>query len=158
MTSQVNAMKINYELEEFSDETCAEISRQLRTELIPHILENKSLLIDKTNEGVVEEILSKIGSVHSLQEHQETTCVPELTTREIVNTTSGRPNDEPGGIALVGALIGGGFGVLVVIAALSDPNYEGRVYLFLPAVIFAVVGFYIGSGIEKGVRQTRKKW
>lgn len=151
-------MKINYELEDFSDETCAQISRQLRTELIPHILENKSLLIDKTNEGVVEDILSKIGSVHSLQEHQETTWVPELTTRQIVDTTSGRSNDEPGGIALVGALIGGGFGVLVVIAALSDPNYEGRVYLFLPAVIFAVVGFYVGSGIEKGVRQARKKW
>ena len=151
-------MKINYELEDFSDETCAQISRQLRTDLIPHILENKSLLIDKTNEGVVEDILSKIGSVHSLQEHQETTWVPELTTRQIVDTTSGRSNDEPGGIALVGALIGGGFGVLVVIAALSDPNYEGRVYLFLPAVIFAVVGFYVGSGIEKGVRQARKKW
>ena len=158
MTSQVKAMKINYELEGFSDETCTEISRQLRTELIPHILENKSLLIDKTNEGVVEEILSKIGSVHSLQEHQETSWVPELTTREIVNTTSGRTNDEPGGIALAGALIGGGFGVLVVIAALTDPNFEGRVYLFLPAVIFAVVGFYVGSGIEKGFRQARKKW
>ena len=151
-------MKINYELEDFSDETCAQISRQLRTELIPHILENKSLLIDKTNEGVVEDIRSKIGSVHTLQEHQETTWVPELTTRQIVDTTSGRSNDEPGGIALVGALIGGGFGVLVVIAALSDPNYEGRVYLFLPAVIFAVIGFYVGSGVEKGVRQARKKW
>ena len=158
MTSQVNAMKINYELQEFSDEACTEISRQLRTELIPHILESKSLLIDKINEGAVDEILSKIGSVHSLQEQQDSTWVPALTTREKVNTTSGRSDDEPGGIALIGALIGGGFGVLMVIAALSDPNYEGRVYLFLPAIIFAVVGFYVGSGIEKGVRQARKKW
>jgi hypothetical protein len=152
------AMKINYELEEFSDETCTEISKQLRTELIPHILEKKTLLIDKINEDAVDEILSKVGSVHSLQAKPDPVRAPAFTTREIAATTSGRSEDEPGGIALAGALIGGGFGVLVVISALTDPNYEGRVYLFLPAIIFAVVGFYVSSGIEKIIRQTRKKW
>jgi hypothetical protein len=69
-----------------------------------------------------------------------------------------KSDDEPGAIAMAGLLIGGGFGVLVVIAAFLDPTFEGRVYIFLPAIIFGVIGFAVGSGIEKVVRHVRKKW
>ena len=58
---------------------------------------------------------------------------------------------------MAGALVGGGFGVAVVIAALTDPTYEGTVYIFLPAIIFALVGFWLGSGVENLIRRGRKK-
>jgi hypothetical protein len=165
-------MKISYELQDFDLETCEEISKQLRAELVPHILDNKLLLIDKTNEDVVDKILSKIGSVHSLLDHHDSTWTPPLSTQEIIDmlieedssesstskTTSYDSNDEPGTIALVGLLIGGGFGVLIVIAAFSDPSFEGRVYIFLPAIILGLLGFAIGYGIEKVIQQVRKNW
>lgn len=165
-------MKIRYELEDFSDFVCEEIANQLRTELIPHIFEKKSLVIDEINEDFVEVILSKIGTVDSLQDQQNSPWAPAKTTQEIineyleqtslststVNNMSYTPDDEPGTIASIGLFIGGGFGVLLVIGAFLDPTFEGRVYIFLPAIILGVLGFGIGYGIEKAIKQVRKKW
>ena len=165
-------MRISYDMSEFSEEICESLSFRLRDLLIPHLLNNKSLLIDKSDEGAVELILTEIGSVDSLQDRLDPPWVPTRTTQEIlddyikqtsssdstVNTTSYEADEEAGAIAMFGLLIGGGFGVLIVISAFSDPTFEGRVYIFLPAIILGVLGFGIGYGIEKAIRQVRKKW
>ena len=46
--------------------------------------------------------------------------------------------------------IGGfGLGVFAVIAALTSPSFEGRIHIFLPAIIFAVIGVVAGTIIDK---------
>jgi hypothetical protein len=168
-------MKLSYDLSEFSDEICENISRRLGSLLIPHLLNEKTLLIDNANVDKVEELLSDLGSVEATDD-LETTSPSITTSRPLLNdyerllsehkfgtstspvNTSPKSEDEPGAIAMAGLLIGGGFGVLIVIAAFLDPTFEGRVYIFLPAIILGVIGFAVGSGIEKAVRQARKKW
>lgn len=51
-------------------------------------------------------------------------------------------------------MIGGGlFGIFITIGALQDPNYEGPVYLFLPTIICGLIGMFIGSAIDKGIKK-----
>jgi hypothetical protein len=51
-------------------------------------------------------------------------------------------------------MIGGGlFGIFITVAALKDPNYEGSVSLFLPTIICGVIGMFIGSAIDKGMKK-----
>ena len=168
-------MRINYQLDEFSETVCGHISTELRVRHIPHILEKGSLLIDKVDETEVDEVLASFGNVENIEPLSFPSIINAANQtpqnnyeRLLINQKrdqlrasqafSQKSDDDSGGIALVGALIGGGFGVVAVVGALSDPNYEGPVYLFLPAIIFAVIGFFVGSGIEKGIRHARKKW
>ena len=46
-------------------------------------------------------------------------------------------------------IVGVGVGVVTVIAAFASPSYEGRVYFFLPAIIFGVIGMLVGTVIDK---------
>jgi hypothetical protein len=163
-------MRLSYDLSEFSEEICENLSLRLRDLLIPHLLDNNSLLIDKSDESTVELILSEFGSVDSLQDQLNPPWNSARTTQDIIDdyleqtssgnspidTTSYESGEEAGAIAMFGLLIGGGFGVLIVIGAFTDPNFEGRVYIFLPAIIFGVLGFGIGLGIEKAIKQVRK--
>ena len=165
-------MRLSYDLSEFPEETRAEISRQLQGLLIPHLLNEKTLLIDNVYVAKVEELLSDLGAVEDSNDFETTSSSmpkprPSINDYEkfLSDMSTGVPNspinkiaksdDEPGAIAMTGLLIGGGFGVLIVIAAFLDPTFEGRVYIFLPAIILGVIGFAIGSGIEKAVRQAR---
>jgi hypothetical protein len=168
-------MRLSYDLSEFSEEVCEDISRRLRSLLIPHLLDEKRLLIDNVDVGKVEELLSDLGAIEDTN-GLETTPPPMTSSRHSLNDyerlfseysfgtstspvdTRPKSDDESGAIAMAGLLIGGGFGVLLVIAAFLDPTFEGRVYIFLPAIILGVIGFAVGSGIEKAVRQARKKW
>lgn len=51
-------------------------------------------------------------------------------------------------------MIGGGlFGIFITVAALKDPNYEGSVSLFLPTIICGLIGMFIGSAIDKGMKK-----
>jgi hypothetical protein len=168
-------MRLSYDLSEFSEETCEDISRQLRGLLIPHLLNEKTLLIDNVDVAKVEQLLSDLGTVEatddleiaspsipssrpSLPDYERLLSEHTFGTSTSPVNTSPKSEDEPGAIAMAGLLIGGGFGVLIVIAAFLDPTFEGRVYIFLPAIILGVIGFAIGSGIEKAFRQARKKW
>ncbi len=168
-------MRLSYDLSEFSEETCEDISRQLRGLLIPHLLNEKTLLIDNVDVAKVEELLSELGAVEdankpeiapgptthprpSIQDYERLLSEHTFGTSTSPVKTSPKSDDEPGAIAMAGLLIGGGFGVLIVIAAFLDPTFEGRVYIFLPAIILGVIGFAVGSAIEKAVRQARKKW
>jgi hypothetical protein len=168
-------MRLSYDLSEFSEEVCEDISRRLRSLLIPHLLDEKRLLIDNVDVDTVEALLSDLGAIEDTSSLESTTpsmtsSRPSIgdyerllseysfgTSTSPVNTRP-RSDDESGAIAMTGLLIGGGFGVLIVIAAFLDPTFEGRVYIFLPAIILGVIGFAVGSGIEKAVRQARKKW
>jgi hypothetical protein len=168
-------MQITYNIDSLTTEQRSVLMQVLNGRRIPHILEGSQLLIDDFHESSVDEILELYGLVQLAQPSQSTDAkasnpsiadyenfIAQMNRSQVSATqTSSRStpknNDDPGGIALAGLLIGGGFGVLVVIAAFSDPNYEGRVYLFLPAIIFGVIGFAIGSAIESGIRKT-KKW
>jgi hypothetical protein len=46
-------------------------------------------------------------------------------------------------------IVGAIFGIVITVAALQDPNTEGPVYIFLPTIIFGVIGLYVGMGIDK---------
>jgi hypothetical protein len=46
-------------------------------------------------------------------------------------------------------IVGVGLGVVTVIAAFASPSFEGRVYFFLPAIIFGVIGMLVGTVIDK---------
>lgn len=168
-------MRLSYDLSEFSEEICEDISRQLRELLIPHLLNEKTLLIDNVDIAKVEELLSELGAVEdtnkpeiapsptrhprpSIQDYERLLSEHTFGTSNSPVNTRPKSDDEPGAIAMAGLLIGGGFGVLLVIAAFLDPAFEGRVYIFLPAIILGVIGFAVGSGIEKAARQARKKW
>ena len=168
-------MRLSYDLSEFSDEICENISSRLRDLLIPHLLNEKTLLIDNVDVAKVEELLSELGAVEdtidpeiapmqithskpSIQDYEKLLSGLSSETSNSSGNTYVKSEDEPGAIAMAGLLIGGGFGVLIVIAAFLDPTFEGRVYIFLPAIILGVIGFAVGSGIEKAVRQARKKW
>ncbi len=168
-------MRISYQLEEFSEDACDQISSQLRSRQIPHLLENKFLLIDKVDESEVESVLANLGNVEEIN--------PVLDSPKSVNTDHKIPKifegirinqnrvhhrefpkrpekseDEPGALAILGGLAGGGLGVFIVIQAFLDPTYEGRVYLFLPAIILGSIGFYGFYAVEKGIRKAKKKW
>lgn len=167
-------MRLSYDLSEFSEETCEEVSRQLRGFLIPHLLNEKNLLIDNVDVVKVEQLLSELRAVEatddfeiaspsitssrpSIHDYERLLSEHTFGTSNSPVITSPKSDDEPGTIAMAGLLVGGGFGVLIVIAAFLDPNFEGRVYIFLPAIILGVIGFAVGSGIEKAVRLARKK-
>lgn len=168
-------MRISYDLSEFSEEICEDISGRLRELLIPHLLNERTLLIDNVDVAKVEELLSELGAVDdiidseiapstnthprpSIQDYERFLAEHTFGTSTSPANTSPKSEDEPGTIAMAGLLIGGGFGVLIVIAAFLDPTFEGRIYIFLPAIILGVVGFYVGDVIEKAVRRARKKW
>lgn len=168
-------MRLSYDLSEFSDETCEDISRQLRNLLIPHLLDVKTLVIDNAHVDKFEELLADLGDIENIDSpekgppsmsssrpslHYYERLLSELSfgaSTSPVNTTP-KSDDESGAIAMAGLPIGGGLGVLLVIAAFLDPTFEGRVYIFLPAFILGIIGFAVGSGIENVVRQARKKW
>ena len=168
-------MRVSYDLSEFSEEICQDISRKLRGLLIPHLLDERTLLIDNVDVAKVEELLGELGAVEdsnrreivssptphprpSIQDYERLISELSYGTSTPSVHKSAKSDDEPGAIATAGLLIGGGFGVLIVIAAFLDPTFEGRVYIFLPAIILGVIGFAVGSGIEKVVRQARRKW
>ena len=168
-------MRISYQLEEFSEEACDQISSQLRSRQIPHLLENKLLLIDKVDESEVESVLADLGNVEEINRVLDSPTfvnadhkIPKMFESLRINQNRAqqrespkhteKPEDEPGTLAILGGLAGGGLGVYIVIQAFSDPTYEGRVYLFLPAIILGSIGFYGGYAVEKGIRKTKKKW
>lgn len=207
-------MRIVYELNEFSDSACENISQRLLTHLIPHILGNKFLLIDNSDEDAVKHIVSQLISGETPDEpltvaphvgprptvvadahwweynvsriaiQQGGSHVPFQQTASQIATDQGAwwqqtpsrqqsasqiairgaasrrqidsAQDEPGAIATAGGVIGGGLGVLTVIAAFLEPTDQGRIHIFLIPIIFSVVGFMVGSGIEKVIRKARK--
>ena len=171
-------MKITIDLDDFTHAECGLILNELRSSRIPHLLEDDEIVVDQSDEGAVNRILVKVRSTSlQLQTEDSPAAIdpppenrPSIADYEkfLADMTSDssqylasnqiKRDDEPGGIATAGLLIGGGFGIFAVVAAFSDPNFEGRVYIFLPAIIFGVAGFAIGSAIENGIRKSRKKW
>ena len=171
-------MQINYELDAIESTVRQQIESKLRAAKIPYLLEEEQLLIHKVDERAVDEIISQLATVdnpaaspsprspyvddkpvHPLyRETRESSRRTETTKPLKVMTKKGQvKNDDFGPISLAGAIIGAAFGVLVVVAAFLDPNFEGRVYLFLPAIIFGAIGSMLGNGIEKVIHKLRRK-
>jgi hypothetical protein len=168
-------MRISYLLEDFDTATCDQITRQLRVRKIPYIFEKKQLLIDKSDEIEVDQIMSELGTIEESPvetiplenqpnfrvqspsrrqppSNEHLPASPEAT-RPMPDSTENQP---PGIITLLGGLVGGGFGVFIVIAAFLDPTFEGSISIFLPAIILGALGIMVGSFIEKTINRLRR--
>lgn len=171
-------MKINYELDEFEATEIQQIESELRNSRIPFLMEGNQLLIDKSDEPAVDIIISLLGTVHSPATspappspyvddnpmhpfYRDLRYVERQQSKELsaIRRSSGltRSKITEGGISFIGAVIGAIFGILLVVAQFQDPNYQGRVYLVLPAIIFGGIGLFVGSGIENMIRKFQGK-
>ncbi len=162
-------MKINYELDEFSATTIEAITNQLRTKKIPHLIEGNQLLVSKNDEIAVDKILSEFGVVEQnqlitedsnstikkpdwqvayerdqLRRVEKVPAIPKPPKPKTVRDTK-----ESSIFQTIGMVLGGIFGVAIVVAAFLDPTYEGRIYLFLPAIICAGIGLAIGMALDR---------
>lgn len=162
-------MKINYELDEFSTSTIETITNHLRIEKIPHLIEGNQLLVDKSDEFAVDKILSEFGEVEQnqvitedsnsavkkpdwkvayerdqLRRVEKVPSIPKPPKSQNVKETQ-----QSSIFQTIGMVLGGIFGVAIVVAAFLDPTYEGRIYLFLPAIICAGVGLAIGMAVDR---------
>lgn len=168
-------MNINYELDEFSTTTIETITNQLRIKKIPHLIEGNQLLVSKSDEFAVDKILSEFGVVEQNQlipedsnsavkkpdwqvayerdQLRRVEKVPSIPKPSKPKTA--KETEESSIFQTIGMLLGGIFGVAIVVAAFLDPSYEGRIYLFLPAIIFGVVGFFIGSAIDSAINKSK---
>ena len=164
-------MRINYELDELDKSVRSQIELELRRARIPYLLEEDQLLVHKMDERAVDEIISQLGTVHNpgaspaqavqrrdnsaivsgkpiprpSQEFKPPTSASN-TIKEVeipnLRPTNGSRNNNEGAVALTGGAIGVVLGLLLVIAQFQDPNQDGRVYLFLPAIILGGIGFF----------------
>jgi hypothetical protein len=171
-------MRINYELDELDLTTRQQIESQLRMARIPYLLEDDQLLIQKVDEQAVDKIISQLGTVHNhdapsssrasyvdnkpmlplYRETRDNKSKQELSIKLPKSMNKKESKAEDGGlISLVGGIIGVIFGVLLVVAQYQDPNYEGSIYIFLPAIIFGAAGLFVGSGIENLIRRIQGK-
>lgn len=177
-------MNVAYELQDLSQTEVSWIIDQLLLGRIPHIVEGDTILINKSDESEADQIISQLGKFNvsdsadvlgnshvstpawkkRLEHDHPELFQPAPTKLKPIRTSASRKTmktsafpDEGGPFAMVGMIIGGMFGILIVIAAFLDPTYQGRIYLFLPALIFAGVGMAIGMGIEWAIKTTRRK-
>jgi hypothetical protein len=168
-------MRVNYEVQDLSDSEIEWIIQKLNAARIPYLLEHKQILINKDDEDSVDDIVSNLGNEESttqptnlsfkpqkiakwkaaLERDHPEILHPYLLPSKPIKRKKTRDNEDAGVIAWAGLILGGGFGVYLVIAAMLDPTYEGRIYLFLPAFIFGGIGFGIGLAIETGLRKSK---
>jgi hypothetical protein len=174
-------MQINYELDELELQVRQKIESELRITKIPYLLEGDQLLINKADERAVDKIISQLGTVHNpgatlmsppdfvdnqpfyrpyrspAPSPQKLSPIDDFALRNLKQKEGSLKNDNGGWITTVGGLLGAAFGVLIVIAAFISPENEGRIYIFLPAIIFGALGLFLGSGIESVIRKLSGK-
>lgn len=173
--------RINYELDELDLPIRVQVENELRAAKIPYLLEVDQLLINKADERAVDKIISQLGTVHNpgaalrsppdfvdnqpfyrpyrppLPSPQKLSPIDDFALRNLKQKEGSLKNENGGWITSIGGLLGAAFGVLIVIAAFISPENEGRIYIFLPAIIFGALGLFLGSGIETAIRKLRGK-
>lgn len=171
-------MKIKYFLDGLEQNTIESFVKALREAQIPFLADGREILINREDQDIFDSLLSQVLKPEKTsptsaavspqnidQVMAETIAIREKQTQQYVNQivndiihkNDAAPIDDEGSFAfqLLGALVGGGFGIAIVVAALNDPNYEGRIPLFLPAIIFGVVGFFIGAAIDSAIDRSK---